>query len=82
VEQTERRITDFIVQNYLFGDATAIPERTVSLVEQGIVDSTGILEMIDFLEAEFGIVVEDSEAIPDNLGSIANITDYVQRKTG
>ena len=51
-----------------------------SLMEQGIVDSTGVLELIGFLERTFGISVADTETVPENLDSIARIVAYVQRK--
>jgi acyl carrier protein len=80
VPDTERRISDYVVRNYLFGDDSRLPERSESLVELGVVDSTGILEMIEFIESEFGIQVTDNEAVPENLGSIANVASFVDRK--
>ena len=75
-QQVRDRIMDFIVDNFLFGDATG-PDDDESLLESGILDSTGILELIQFLESDFGIEVADSETVPDNLGSVANLTRYV-----
>ncbi len=74
------QVTDFVVTNYLFGDAARLPADHESLVETGIVDSTGILELVEFLEQTFGISVTDEETIPDNLGSIENLTRYVSEK--
>ncbi len=74
------QVADFVVTNYLFGDAGRLPADDESLVETGIVDSTGILELVEFLEQTFGITVTDEETIPDNLGSIANLTRYVSEK--
>jgi acyl carrier protein len=74
------RVADFVVENYLFGDASRLPADDESLVETGIVDSTGILELVEFLEQAFGIAVSDEETIPDNLGSIGNLTRYVTGK--
>lgn len=76
-QQVRDRIMDFIVDNFLFGDATGAPDDDESLLESGILDSTGILELIQFLESDFGIEVADSETVPDNLGSVANLTRYV-----
>jgi acyl carrier protein len=73
-------VIDFIVANYLFGDVSRLPSDDESLVESGIIDSTGILELIEFLEERFGIEVSDSETIPDNLGSVANLTRFVEGK--
>lgn len=74
------RITDFIVGNFLFGDASRKPGRDDSLIENGIVDSTGILEMIEFLEAEFGIEVKEEETVPANLDSLAALDRFVRTK--
>jgi acyl carrier protein len=68
------------VSNYLFGDATRAPRNDDALVEEGIIDSTGILELIEFLEAHFGITVSESETVPQNLGSISNLTAFVAGK--
>lgn len=74
------RITDFIVENFLFGDVSRKPGRDDSLIENGIVDSTGILEMIEFLEAEFGIEVKEEETVPANLDSLAALDRFVRTK--
>jgi acyl carrier protein len=55
-------------------------EDDASLLEQGIVDSTGVLEVVAFLETEFGIEVRDDELLPQNLDTIAAIAGYVTRK--
>lgn len=59
-----------------------MPADTDSLLETGVLDSTGVLELIEFLEEEFSFSVEDSETVPENLGSIAGITHYVASKRG
>lgn len=75
-------LVKFIVANYLFGDVSRIPADEESLVGAGIVDSTGVLELIEFLETHFGIEVLDSETTPRNLGSIASLVTFVERKRG
>jgi acyl carrier protein len=75
-------LVDFIVNNYLFGDAAATPSDEESLIESGTIDSTGILELIEFLESHFRIQVSDSETVPQNLGSIAALTTFVVGKKG
>ena len=75
-------VVDFIVSNYLFGDASRRPQDEESLVESGVVDSTGILELIEFLESRFGIEVSEPETVPDNLDSVANLTRFVEEKQG
>jgi acyl carrier protein len=74
------KVTEFIVANYLFGDAKRTPADDASLIESGIVDSTGILELIEFLETTFGIQVKDTETVPKNLDGIANLTRFVSEK--
>lgn len=57
-----------------------MPADDESLIEGGVVDSTGVLELIEFLEEAFGISVEETETVPQNLGSISGIESYVARK--
>jgi acyl carrier protein len=78
--QIRAELTDFIVANYLFGDAARAPADDTQLVEEGIIDSTGILELIEFLESHFGIEVSEAETVPGNLGTVANITTFVTGK--
>ena len=74
-------IRTFIVENYLFGDDEGL-EGSTSFLDEGIVDSTGILELIEFISEEFSIKVEDDELIPENLDSIDNVSAFIGRKTG
>jgi acyl carrier protein len=78
--QIRADVSEFVVTNYLFGDSSAAPGDDDSLVESGIIDSTGILELIEFLESRFGIEVSESETVPTNLGSIANLVSFVTAK--
>jgi acyl carrier protein len=72
-------IRTFVVENFLFGNNENLEDNT-SFLEEGIIDSTGILELVSFLEEEFPITVEDEELIPENLDSIYNITTYLEKK--
>lgn len=78
--ELEAGIRAFVVRNFLFGDASAPLRSSDSLLEQGIVDSTGILELVGFLEETYKVRVEDDELTPDNLDSIASATAFVRRK--
>ncbi|NLH69546.1 MAG: acyl carrier protein [Brooklawnia sp.] len=80
-QQVRSRIISFIVSNFLFGDESRSPRDDESLLESGILDSTGILELIQFLETDFGIEVADSDTVPDNLGTVANLTRFVLART-
>jgi acyl carrier protein len=79
--ENKKKITDFIINNYLFGDAERMAKDNESLIENGIIDSTGILELIEFLETTFGISVDEKETSPQNLDSIANIVKFIAKKT-
>ncbi|WP_321371027.1 acyl carrier protein [uncultured Desulfuromusa sp.] len=80
MSDVKNKIRTFIVENYLFGDDEGLEENT-SFLDEGIVDSTGILELIEFISEEFSITVEDDELIPENLDSINNVTAFIGRKT-
>ena len=72
-------LRQFVAENFLFGmDATFADDD--SLLEQGIIDSTGVLELITFLESHFGIAVDDEELVPENLDSITHLTRFVAAK--
>jgi acyl carrier protein len=73
-------LRDFIATAFLFGDRTRMPDDTASLLETGVLDSTGVLELIEFLEDQFRISVADTETVPENLGSIDGLTRYVMSK--
>ncbi|MGO4833689.1 acyl carrier protein [Rhizobiaceae sp. 2RAB30] len=74
------QIRAFIVENFLFGDEDYALGDDLSLVENDIVDSTGILEMVSFLEERFGIAVADADIVPANLDSVARIAAFVAGK--
>ncbi|MBF0679019.1 MAG: acyl carrier protein [Devosia sp.] len=73
-------IRDFIVENFLFGDTSQPIEDTTSLIDNGYVDSTGVLELVFHIEQSFGIKVADSEIIPANLDSVGAIAAYIEKK--
>ncbi len=77
----KNKIRTFIIDNYLFGDDEGLESNT-SFLDEGIVDSTGILELIEFISQEFSITVEDDELVPENLDSIDNVSAFIGRKTG
>ena len=78
--QVRAELIDFVVANYLFGDVARTPADEDPLVEGGVIDSTGILELIEFLESQFGIEVSETETVPQNLGTISNLTRFVMSK--
>ncbi|MBN2192631.1 MAG: acyl carrier protein [Polyangiaceae bacterium] len=82
MQEIEAAVRQFIVKNFVMARSRGAIAGGDSLMEAGIVDSTGVLELTGFLEEEFEITVEDAELIPENLDSIDNIVGYVARKTG
>jgi acyl carrier protein len=70
----------FIGENFMFRDDGDAITHDASLLEAGIIDSTGVLELVCFLETTFGIEVQDDEMLPENLDSIRAISTYVSRK--
>lgn len=76
---TKTRIRAFIVENFYVADDGGSLADDTSLIETGIVDSTGVLEVIAFLEQEFNLTIPDRDILPANLDSIARITAYVGR---
>ena len=79
-KEIDSTLRNFVIQNFLYGDRNAALDNNDSFLEKGIVDSTGVLELVSYLEETFGIKVEDEEIIPDNFDSIATLTRYIERK--
>ncbi len=75
----EERLRQFIVDNFYVTDPAEIRDDT-ALVTGGYVDSTGVLEILSFLEKEFAISISDVETTPDNLDTIARIASFIARK--
>jgi acyl carrier protein len=70
----------FVVQNFMFGDGESLKDDT-SFLEAGIIDSTGILELIMFIEETYGIKIKDDELVPANLDNLKNLAEFINRKT-
>ena len=78
--QVAEQVRRFILESYLFGDEQRMPADSASLMRSGVLDSTGVLELIEFLEDEFAISVEEYETVPANLDSVAGLVRYVTAK--
>jgi acyl carrier protein len=75
----EAKVRGYILENLLFtSDDSQLPN-DASLLDRGIIDSTGVLEIVLFLESEFGVKVQDSQMLPENFDSVNNIVNFVQR---
>jgi len=75
----KQRIRGYIKDNVLLGDGD-IPDEDTSFTETGILDSTGFLGLITFVETEFGIEISDDELDPENLETLSRICAFIQRK--
>jgi acyl carrier protein len=73
------KIREFIEDNFLFREDVAAIGDADSLLDAGLIDSTGVLELVAFIEQEFGVAVADQDIVPDNLDSIERIDAYVAR---
>ena len=74
-------VRKFVTTNFYVAEPSSLRDED-SLLDKGIIDSTGVIELIGFLEETFGIKVEDAEMVPENLDSIARMAAFVQRKRG
>ena len=82
MEPYTQDLRHFIVDNFLFGDQSGrfAFSDTDSLQELGIVDSTGVLELVCHLQEQYGIAVADEELVPENLDSVDQIARFIERK--
>ena len=78
----EESIRQHIIDNFLLGEASRLASDRVSFLDTGIIDSTGVLELVMFVEETFGFKVEDDELLPENLDSVENLANYIRRKQG
>ena len=76
------KIRQFIFENFLFDAENNALDNNDSFLEKGIIDSTGILEVINWMEETFGFEVDDLELIPENLDSVNSLADFIKRKAG
>jgi acyl carrier protein len=77
--QAKEQVREFVLSNFYVADPNSLIDNA-SLLDQGIIDSTGVLELIFFIEQKFEIAVQDDEMLPDNLDSIERIAAFVARK--
>jgi acyl carrier protein len=72
-------VRNFIVHTFLLGDDSRLKDET-SFIEEGLIDSTGILELVGFLEERYEFRVEDNELVPENLDSVDRVASYICSK--
>ncbi|HEY5132915.1 MAG TPA: acyl carrier protein, partial [Candidatus Krumholzibacteriaceae bacterium] len=78
--EVKKQIRDFILKNALSGSTGIDLDDEDSFLEKEIIDSTGVLELVSFVEERFGIEVNDDELIPDNFDSVSKLNEYVKKK--
>ncbi len=76
------KIRGYILENLLFSSNPSDLDDGASLLELGIIDSTGVLEIVMFLESEFGLAIKASDMLPENFDSVHNMVRFVQRLQG
>ncbi|RYY03785.1 MAG: acyl carrier protein [Gammaproteobacteria bacterium] len=81
LDEVRQKLRHFILENYLFTDDQAALNDDDSFLEGGVLDSMGILELIDYLDEGFGIKVEGDELVPDNLDSINSLIKFISSKS-
>ena len=80
--EVKKQIREFILKNALSGSTGIALDDEDSFLEKEIIDSTGVLELVSFVEDRFGIVVNDDELIPENFDSVNKLNEYVKKKQG
>jgi acyl carrier protein len=78
--QCKQEIKNFIIENFLYGQAENAPGDDTSFLENGIIDSTGVLELVSFIQEKFEIHVFDDELIPDNIDSLNKLEAFITQK--
>ena len=79
MSEIKEQVREYIVDNFLFGSDEGLKD-DASFLDEGIIDSTGVLELVTFLENTYSITVDDDELIPENLDSITSVVNFVKCK--
>ncbi len=77
--QLKSEIKNFIVENFLYGQNNGLGD-DISFLGKGLIDSTGVLELVAFIEERYGVSVADEELIPDNFDSVNKLSNYINKK--
>ncbi len=78
--ETRAVVRNFVIENFLFGDGASLTSDSLSLLDSGIMDSIGVMELVSFLEGDLQIEVPDADMIPDNLDSVDNLVAFIERR--
>jgi acyl carrier protein len=80
MQKLQQDVRQFIIDNFLFGQQSDQLSNEDSFLDSGIIDSTGVLELVGFLETTYGVVVDDHELVPANLDSVVQVARFVEQK--
>ncbi len=78
--EIREQLREFIIENFLFGSEDNGLNDDDSFLETGIIDSTGILELVSFIEEKFEFEVDDEDLVPDNFDSVNKLVSYIEKK--
>ncbi len=79
-DQIREQVREFVIQNFMFGQGGENLSNEASLLDEGILDSTGVMELMLFARETFEFEVEPEELLPENFDSVNNLTAYIARK--
>ena len=80
--EIQEQIRQYVLESFMYSDDASELANDLSLIDSGIMDSTGVLELVGFIEESFDVQVDDTELVPENFDSVNRITAYIQRKLG
>jgi len=78
--EVKETVRQYIIDNFLFGDVSPLESDSMSLLDGGIIDSVGVMELVAFLEQDFELNIADEDLIPENLDSVDNLTAFIGRR--
>lgn len=78
--EVKETVRQYIIENFLFGDTEPLENDSMSLLDGGIIDSVGVMELVAFLEQDFELTIADEDLVPENLDSVENLTAFIGRR--
>ena len=77
-----QKVRSFVIDNFLFGEADDHFSNDDSFLENGLVDSIGILTLVEFVREKYAIAIEDEEVVPENWDSVSRVAAFIHTKLG
>ncbi len=81
-DQIRAKVREFVIENFMFGQGGDALDNSASLLDEGILDSTGVMELVLFASENFGFQVGAEELLPENFDSVDNLTNFIAQKLG